>query len=421
MSTKKVFVGLTAVTSVSIFLLHSYHFSWGSHHRSHYSTVSPRSSSPPEPHPRRKQTAVVFLKTHKTAGSTVQNILFRFAERHDLTVALPGGVCSYQNHQFCYPRPFSRLFVHPLTRPSRIVASHLRPGLSELRSLVPPDATFVTIVREPASMFESLFSYYGQHSVSFRNAPNRSIGAFLSRPTAYYRPGERFAMFARNSLLFDLGGDPNRDPGDRAYLRDFILGLESVFSLVMVAEHFDESLVLLRRLLAWDLEDVTYVRLNARSEASRARLTGDLPDQARQWNWLDAQLYQHFNATLWAKLGALGPESLRRELGLLRQANGRLARDCFGVAGPGPPPALQASQIQDKELRPWQPGGRVSILGYELPRNLSLPPSLATSCLRLITPEVSYSRRLLMKAAVRARLQRRNRPGLGNRPDWEGD
>ncbi|KAG5200277.1 hypothetical protein JEQ12_004811 [Ovis aries] len=55
---------------------------------------------------------VAFLKTHKTAGTMVQNILFRFAERHNLTVALPHRSCE---HQFCYPRNFSAHFVHLAT------------------------------------------------------------------------------------------------------------------------------------------------------------------------------------------------------------------------------------------------------------------------------------------------------------------
>ena len=33
----------------------------------------------------------MFLKTHKTASSTVLNILFRFAETHNLSAALPAG------------------------------------------------------------------------------------------------------------------------------------------------------------------------------------------------------------------------------------------------------------------------------------------------------------------------------------------
>ena len=55
---------------------------------------------------------VAFLKTHKTVGTMVQNILFRFAERHNLTVALPHPSCE---HQFCSPRNFSAHFVHPAT------------------------------------------------------------------------------------------------------------------------------------------------------------------------------------------------------------------------------------------------------------------------------------------------------------------
>ena len=34
-------------------------------------------------------TKVIFQKTHKTASSTVQNMLFRFGEKHNLNFALP--------------------------------------------------------------------------------------------------------------------------------------------------------------------------------------------------------------------------------------------------------------------------------------------------------------------------------------------
>ena len=34
-------------------------------------------------------TKIIFLKTHKTASSTLQNVLLRFGEKRNLTVALP--------------------------------------------------------------------------------------------------------------------------------------------------------------------------------------------------------------------------------------------------------------------------------------------------------------------------------------------
>lgn len=210
---------------------------------------------------------VAFLKTHKTAGTTVQNILFRFAERHNLTVALPHPSCE---HQFCYPRNFSTHFVHPATRPPHVLASHLRFDRAELERLMPPGTVYITILREPAAMFESLFSYYNQYCPAFRRVPNASLEAFLREPEAYYRAGEHFAMFAHNTLAYDLGGDNERSPrDDDAYLARLIRQVEEVFSLVMIAEYFDESLVLLRRLLAWDLDDVLYAKLNARAAGSR--------------------------------------------------------------------------------------------------------------------------------------------------------
>ena len=36
-------------------------------------------------------TKIVFLKTHKTASSTLQNILMRFGEKMDLKFALPSN------------------------------------------------------------------------------------------------------------------------------------------------------------------------------------------------------------------------------------------------------------------------------------------------------------------------------------------
>ena len=79
----------------------------------------PLQDSPPRP----KHMTVAFLKTHKTAGTTVQNILFRFAERHDLMVPLPHPSCE---HQFCHPRNFLAHFMHAATRPLHVLASHQR-------------------------------------------------------------------------------------------------------------------------------------------------------------------------------------------------------------------------------------------------------------------------------------------------------
>ncbi|XP_061105344.1 galactose-3-O-sulfotransferase 3-like [Conger conger] len=389
---KKAFLALLALSSVSLFLHHRGHFSWTM-------KVFHLDSLPTHPSPTQKpkHTSVAFLKTHKTASSTMQNLMFRFAERHNLTVALPYQMCG---HQFCYPSSFNARFVHPHTLPPHIITSHMRFNLSELRRLMPNDTVYVTVLREPASMFESLFSYYNQDCQSFKRVPNGSLEAFLAHPTRYYRPEEKDSVYAHNTLTFDLGGDRDRPSSDVEYARHFIEEIEREFSLVMISEYFDESLVLLRHLLAWDLEDMLYVKLNMR--ASRTKLSSGLPAQVRAWNALDARLYDHFNASLWRQLATLGPGHVAREVGLLQAARERAVLGCFGGQFPR---VRSGTLIKNKELRPWQPNSKVDIVGYELPLNASRPTAGAGGmsqdvCLKLIMPEVQYTRVLLRSQSL---------------------
>ncbi|KAK7909928.1 hypothetical protein WMY93_014612 [Mugilogobius chulae] len=104
---KKIFLFFVIISTVSLLLHQGGHLNWNIKSFHFGCPTVPRG-------PRTKLTSVVFLKTHKTASSTMQNLLFRFAERHNLTVALPVPACG---HQFCYPRTFTSHFVHPHTLP----------------------------------------------------------------------------------------------------------------------------------------------------------------------------------------------------------------------------------------------------------------------------------------------------------------
>lgn len=78
-------------------------------------------------------TNIMFLKTHKTASSTVLNILFRFAERHNLSVALPVG----SRFHLGYPWLFLARYVEGVEQdgPQRhfnIMCNHLRFNLPEV-------------------------------------------------------------------------------------------------------------------------------------------------------------------------------------------------------------------------------------------------------------------------------------------------
>ena len=255
----------------------------------------------------------------------------------------------------------------------------------QLQRLMPNNTAYITILREPAAMFESMFTYFKKICQSFKNVPNGSLEAFMEDPQRYYQPNERI-MAARNLLTFDLGGDKDRPETDADYIHDFVAELESSFSLVMIAEYFDESLILLRHLLSWDLDDILYLKLNMRSEGSKQSLTPGLANKMRAWNYMDTMLYDHFNASLWRQLEALGPACVAEELRLMRQAQERLMQSCFGDRMPQ---LSSGKNIKNEKLRPWQPGNNIDIMGYDLPGNVS------GFCLKLIMPEMQYNNILL--------------------------
>ena len=65
-----------------------------------------------------------------------------------------------------------------------------------------------------------------------------------------------------NQQLFDIGVPPRKlFDVKRAY--DIALGIIQNFDLVMIAEHFDESMIFLAKFLCWPLEDVASFRNNA--------------------------------------------------------------------------------------------------------------------------------------------------------------
>ncbi|CAK6440069.1 unnamed protein product [Pipistrellus nathusii] len=340
---------------------------------------SANGSSPGGCRPRRD---IVFMKTHKTASSTLLNILFRFGQKHGLKFAFPSG-----RNDFAYPAFFARRLVQGY-RPGacfNIICNHMRFHYDEVRGLVAPGAAFITVLRDPARLFESSFHYFGSVVPStWRRLRGRAdkLAAFLREPHRYYDPRGLNAHYLRNLLFFDLGYDSGLDPRSPR-VQEHILEVERRFHLVLLQEYFDESLVLLKELLCWQLEDVLYFRLNARRAPAAPRLSAELYRRATAWNVLDARLYRHFNASFWRRVDAFGRERMRREVAALRRANERMRRICIDGGR-----AVDAAAIRDAALQPWQPLGAKSILGYNLKQ--SIGRRHAQLCRRMLTPEIQY-------------------------------
>nr|XP_010599012.1 LOW QUALITY PROTEIN: galactose-3-O-sulfotransferase 2 [Loxodonta africana] len=332
-------------------------------------------------------TNIMFLKTHKTASSTVFNVLLRFAEKHNLSVALPEG----EHFHLGYPWLFLARYVEGSEQEVRqqrrfnIMCNHLRFNPPEVQKVMPEDTFYFSILRNPVFQLESSFIYYKSYVPAFQAA--RNLSAFLASPWTYYnRSASLNNAYARNNMWFDFGFDNNAWPED-GYVRARIAAVERHFQLVLIAEYFDESMVLLSHVLHWTLDDVAYFKLNSRSQSSVTSLTPQDQERAKRWCALDWHLYQYFNRTFWARIHTeLGPRRLRNQVALLQERRHQLTDLCVQDGAP-----KKQSQIKDLQLKPYQ-SGEADILGYNL--RLGLDNATLQLCQRMVMPELQYMARL---------------------------
>ncbi|XP_051847627.1 galactose-3-O-sulfotransferase 2 isoform X1 [Antechinus flavipes] len=324
-------------------------------------------------------TNIMFLKTHKTASSTVMNILYRFTEKRNLTVALPAG----QLFHLGYPWLFLTKYVEgfkDLNGTFNIMCNHLRFNPTEVQKVMPNNTFYFSILRNPVAQLESAFVYYKGYVPAFQKT--KSLNEFLESPLKYYNETLSIKnIYAKNNMWFDFGYDNNRR--GEGYVRDAIREIQRRFQLILISDYFDESMVLLRNTLRWELDDVVYFKLNSRSEKSIQNLTRENRERVKEWCALDWELYRHFNRTFWQKLRAVvGLKRLAREVALLRERQRELMDVCIQDGRP-----KNKTQIKDVNLKPYQ-SGEADILGYNLKQHLD--NETLARCQRMVMPEIQY-------------------------------
>ncbi|KAM8960669.1 galactosylceramide sulfotransferase [Pelodytes ibericus] len=351
---------------------------------SSHSTKNSSSMFPHSCHPRHN---LMFMKTHKSGSSTILNILFRYGQKHQLRFAFPRG-----RNDFEYPDYFQRWQVegyHPGAC-YNVLCNHMRYQHTEVKSLLPQDAVFVSILRDPALLFESSFQYFGRVVPLTWTIPGsgneEKMNNFLRSPLTYYDSSGFNAHYLHNLLTFDMGFD-NELNAKSPRVGQLLEELDRRFHLVMLLEYFDESLLLLRDLMCWEMDDILYFKLNARKDINEFRLSSEMYQLAQNWNTVDTIIYHHFNATFWKKVTEYGAERMKQDVIELRRQNDALKQEC--IAGGGP---VDASRIKESGLQPWQPLGETFILGYNLKKNIS--PKHRQLCRNMLTPEIQYMSQL---------------------------
>ncbi|KAK6178708.1 hypothetical protein SNE40_011229 [Patella caerulea] len=237
---------------------------------------------------------VGYLKVHKTASTTMFNIFSRFAQSRNLTVALPLRTnylsSSLSPHSWqIQPPPFNKTFD--------MVFHHCFFNDMVFKSLLPESTVFIASVRDPVSRFISAFNY-------FRNVYKTSYLKRIKTDDRRVHPiheylrhlglyDTRMTSPTRNAMVRDFGF-PRKYLQNQTMFERFLSKLDNFFDLVLVVEYFNESLVLMKRLLNWHIKDILYTPLVSGDSRNNVKLTEDEIKKYKQFSNLDVTLYEFF-------------------------------------------------------------------------------------------------------------------------------
>ncbi|XP_006823719.1 galactose-3-O-sulfotransferase 2-like [Saccoglossus kowalevskii] len=221
----------------------------------------------------------VFIKTMKTGSSTTANIMLRYGMKNNLTVA---GKTDFRDTR-CIN--FTAIDFS---------AIHIQLNRSAIDNVI-PNAKYFTILRSPYTHLRSAFYWF-----KFSTIVNSTFTQFVMHLEKYNNFTHRLQQH-RNGQMWFL--DPRFDMNQRdnnTYILQVISKLDQELDLVMLMEYYDESILLLKKLLCWEFDDLVYHGVKMRKP--KDTVLPEMESSIRKWSNADFLLYEHFNHTFWEKV-----------------------------------------------------------------------------------------------------------------------
>ena len=275
---------------------------------------------------------IYFLRTHKTASSTTGTILLNYGVNKKQRIILDPDLADKE-----WPAllKLNELSTKVKSDTAKIFVTHIRFNKETINSVFPKTkAKYITILRNPVDHFKSAWLFYNIGKLTGIPHANDNINTFLKSPNALQeikkklskttqRMYERFNHLS-NSNLFDMGFEQENFQ-NMTLVKNYIDKMDKEFDLVMITDYFDESLILLKRLLCWEFEDIVYIKLKAKKR--KIEFEEEVKKNILTWNHADTILFDHFNKTFWRKVVQVGP-TFYEELKTFRRINRRSQTLC---------------------------------------------------------------------------------------------
>ena len=276
---------------------------------------------------------VAYIKVHKTASSSIQNIFFRFGFDRNLTFVLPSADSRYPNvisnletinEKNIRPPPLSKYFD--------ISCLHVLYNRTAFDRVLPNDTIYIGSLRDPFDQFMSAMLYFDMFKGLKIQGPN-AITDFLKDPENHDNTisNSKYAFFSftKNRMAIDFGFPKDVIITQRKDdIQAHIEKLNKEIALVMISEHFDESIVLLKRILKWSVKDILYVRKNDNSNKNKSIIIDENDrDRYRKLSVIDHTLYEYFYLKLWRQINM--EVMFHEEVLYFKTVRNKVEKHCF--------------------------------------------------------------------------------------------
>ena len=271
---------------------------------------------------------IIFYKTHKTGSSSIQNIMYRLALKHKMAIIWSKGPGTNCGH----PGGFRAKGMLNKEGTGRMIANHMRSN-DEIYRMMDPNIknTFeFTILRHPFSLLKSAYNYYNHTSSCFYDS--KTFTDLVDRYDYYsHREAGVQKPYCHNGISFDLGYDKHLfhllddQEAKQKRIDEIVQSLDKKMNLVLILEHYWESMVLLKDALGISYEDVMSFKLNRVLPGEKETLgdlnNGNMDDyreKVRKALPIDTAIYDHFYAIFRSKWRNYGKQRMEDDVQILK-------------------------------------------------------------------------------------------------------
>ncbi len=232
----------------------------------------------------KNQQAVIFLHMPKTAGSTLNSIV----ERQYRSVE----ILSIDSRRVVESMEEFKLLPNQQLEKIKLLKGHMYFGLHEY---LPMPSTYITILREPIDRVISTYYYIRREKnhkhYELANQAKDLKDYLFKDQGKQLNNGQTRLLAGMDSLEVEFGNCSNE------MLEAAKNNLRKYFSVLGTTAKFDETLILLKQKLGWNLP--LYAKKNVTNKRpKKEQITQDTLDAIVDLNQLDIELYKYAEVIL---------------------------------------------------------------------------------------------------------------------------